>query len=146
MEIKIMTEEHVDGVGEIEQLCFSQPWSKNSLMMLTKEGAVACVALEDGRVAAYGGMMTVLDEGQITNIATHPDFRRRGYARAVTEALSQLGRERGLEGIYLEVRRSNQAAISLYHTCGYTVIGERRGFYSNPTEDALLMKKALGEE
>lgn len=133
-------------VAEIEALCFSQPWSENSLRMLTRESAVACVALEDGHVVAYGGMMTVLDEGQVTNIATHPRFRRRGYARAVTEALSDIGRQKGLDSIYLEVRRSNEGAIALYKSCGYLSIGERRGFYSNPTEDAILMKKALGEE
>ena len=145
MEIIKMTEEHISEVAEIERLCFSSPWSENSLRMLTDGRGVAYVAVCDGRVAAYGGMIAVLDEGQVTNIATHPELRRRGAARAVTEALISYGRKGGLEGIYLEVRKSNSAAISLYEGCGFVAVGERKKFYSDPCEDAILMKKTLVE-
>lgn len=141
-----MTEEHIPAVAEIEKLCFSSPWSENSLGMLTRDGGRAFVVTVDGQVVAYGGMLTVLDEGQVTNIATHPSFRRRGFARAVTEALISCGRTEGLESIYLEVRRSNLSAISLYESCGYRAIGERKNFYSDPVEDAILMKITLVEE
>ena len=141
-----MTEEHIAAVAEIERLCFSSPWSEKSLGMLTREGAKAFVITVDGQVAAYGGMLTVLDEGQVTNIATHPSFRRRGFAHAVTGALSSCGKAEGLESIYLEVRRSNLSAISLYESCGYRAIGERKNFYSDPVEDAILMKITLVEE
>ena len=79
-----LTEKSLDGVAELEKLCFSQPWSKNSLGLLLKEGiGVGMVCSSDGQVCAYGGMMVAVDEGQITNIATHPDYRRQGYGRAV---------------------------------------------------------------
>ena len=138
-----MTAKHICEVSELEELCFSSPWSKKSLEMLTEDGGVGVVVTENGRVAAYGGM---LDEGQITNIAVHPNFRRRGYGRAVTKALSDFGKQRGLSAIYLEVRRGNLAAQGLYLSCGYAEIGERKGFYSHPTEDAILMKINLQEE
>ncbi len=143
MKLEIMRAEHIAEVARLEKLCFSSPWSENSLGMLLGEGGVAFVAAADGRVAAYGGMMTVLDEGQVTNIATHPDYRRQGYAREITEALIGYGREQALEGIYLEVRESNSAAIALYTACGFEKIGIRRGFYTKPAEAAVLMKLNL---
>ena len=85
-----LTERTLDGVAELEKLCFSQPWSKNSLELLTREGiGVGMVCSSDGKICAYGGMIVAVDEGQITNIATHPDYRRRGLA---TLALGQITR------------------------------------------------------
>ena len=135
--------QHIEAVADIERQCFSQPWSEKSLEMLVGDGAVGVVALVDGKVAAYGGMLYVLDEGQITNIATHSEYRRRGLASLVVNELSKIARELELSGIYLEVRHSNIAAQSLYTACGYRRIGERRAFYSNPTEDAVRMRLAL---
>ena len=145
MEIVRLDSEHIPDVAGIEMLCFSSPWSEKSLELLTGDGGVGFVAVCEGQIAAYGGMMTVLDEGQVTNIATHPDFRRRGAAKRVVEALADYGRANGIESIYLEVRKSNNAAISLYEVCGFFAIGERKKFYSNPTEDAVIMKKTLVE-
>ena len=141
--IRRLTDEHIPEVAEIEALCFSEPWSQKSLGMLTEKNAVGFVAICDGRVAAYGGMICVLDEGQITNIATHPDYRRRGCGEQVVKALAQYGRENGLAEIYLEVRKSNVAARSLYSKLGFESLGERKGFYRNPTEDAVVMKITL---
>jgi ribosomal-protein-alanine N-acetyltransferase len=139
-EIKVLEKEHLPFVARIEELCFSQPWSEQSLELLLRDGAVGFVALVDGTVAAYGGMMYVLDEGQITNIATHPSYRKRGLGRAVVNALSEYAQENGISNVYLEVRESNAAARRLYAVCGYTEIGQRRRFYRDPVEDAVLMK------
>ncbi len=133
----------LDGAAEIEASCFAEPWSKKSLELLLGDSAVGFAVLDGDTVAAYGGMMTVLDEGQITNIAVHPDFRRRGYGRAVTEALLGYGVENGLSSVYLEVRRSNDAALLMYEKCGFQRIGVRKGFYRAPTEDAVLMQRKL---
>lgn len=137
--------EHIPCVAEIERLCFSSPWSPKSLELLTGNGGVGFVAIYDGQIIAYGGMMTVLDEGQVTNIATHPDFRRMGAARTVTDALAEYGRKNGISSIYLEVRKGNGAAIALYEGCGFFAVGERKRFYSDPIEDAVIMKKILVE-
>lgn len=146
MNVELMTQGHIGDVEEIERLCFSSPWSEESLGMLLREGGVGFVAVEDGRTVAYAGMLTVLDEGQITNIATHPDYRRRGFARAVTRALTEYAKEQELGSIYLEVRISNRTAIDLYESCGFYRIGTRKNFYSHPTEDAQLMKYDVREE
>ena len=145
MNVVKLGSEHIPCVAEIERLCFSSPWSPKSLEMLTGDGGIGFVAICEGHVVAYGGMMTVLDEGQVTNIATHPDFRRKGAARAVTEALAEYGRKNGVSTIYLEVRISNGAAIALYEGCGFFAVGERKKFYSDPIEDAVIMKKILVE-
>ena len=83
--------------------------------------------------------MVAVDEGQITNIATHPDFRRMGYGRAIVEALIKYAKNNHLDSISLEVRESNKAAIALYGDLGFKVEGRRKDFYTKPTEAALVM-------
>ena len=95
---------------------------------------------------AYGGMMLDPWEGQITNIATHPEYRRRGCGKAVTEALLKDAEARGAEQVSLEVRASNAGAIALYEELGFETAGVRKGFYQNPHEDALVMIKTFGKE
>ena len=135
-----LTDKTLDGVAELEKLCFSQPWSRNSLELLTKDGiGVGMVCSRDGKVCAYGGMMVAVDEGQITNIATHPDYRRQGFGRAVVESLIKYAKMNGLDSISLEVRESNRAAIDLYLSLGFKVEGKRKDFYTKPLENALIM-------
>ena len=135
-----LTKDAIPGAAELERLCFADPWSEKSLELLTNEGiGVGMVCRKDGIVCAYGGMLVAVDEGQITNIATHPDFRRMGYGRAVVEALIKYAKNNRLESISLEVRESNKAAISLYTELGFKVEGKRKDFYTKPTEAALVM-------
>ncbi len=135
-----LSERTLDGVAELERLCFAEPWSRNSLELLTKEGiGVGMTCSCDGVICAYGGMIVAVDEGQITNIAAHPDYRRRGYGRAIVEALIKYAKMNGLDSISLEVRESNKAAIELYGKLGFKVEGKRRDFYKKPTENALIM-------
>lgn len=132
---------HLSEVAELEALCFSEPWSEKSLELLLGETATGFVCVREGRVLAYGGMLIVPDEGQITNVAVHPDARRGGLGRAIVDAMIDEARARGLEQISLEVRVSNLAAIALYERAGFTVEGRRKGFYRRPVEDALVMLK-----
>ena len=135
-----LTAETIPGAAELEKLCFADPWSAKSLELLTHEGiGVGMVCRKDGIVCAYGGMLVAVDEGQITNIATHPDFRRMGYGRAVVESLIKYAKNNRLESISLEVRESNKAAIALYSDLGFKVEGKRKDFYTKPTEAALVM-------
>ena len=135
-----LTAETIPGVAELEKLCFAEPWSAKSLELLTNEGiGVGMVCRKDGIVCAYGGMLVAVDEGQITNIATHPDFRRMGYGRAVVESLVKYAKNNRLDSISLEVRESNKAAIELYSSFGFKVEGKRKDFYTKPTEAALVM-------
>jgi ribosomal-protein-alanine N-acetyltransferase len=143
IEIIRMSREHLSAVAEIEQISFSDPWSVESLELMLGEQAMGLVALEDGRVLGYVGMMCVLDEGQIINVATHPDARRRGVGRALMSAIEQSAKERGIVFLSLEVRESNTAARSLYSSLGWVECGIRKNFYSKPTENACIMTKSI---
>ena len=134
-----MTARHLADVAELERLSFAEPWSADSLRLLLGETGVAFVVCDGARAVAYGGMMCVAGEGQITNVAVHPDYRRRGYGREVTEALLRYAAENGFFEVSLEVRASNAAAIALYRAQGFATCGMRRNFYRKPTEDALVM-------
>ena len=127
-------------VAALERTVFKHPWSEAALTLLCGETAFGYAALEAGVVAAYGGMLTVLDEGQITNIATLPDYRRRGFAAEVLTALLAGARSRRLAFVTLEVRESNAPAIALYEKFGFAVVGRRKNFYTEPVEAALVMQ------
>ncbi len=136
--------EHLAPIAALEACVFHAPWSEESLALLTGETALGFVMMEGDTALCYGGMLTVLDEGQITNIATHPAHRRRGYAARVLEALLAAARERGLVEVTLEVRASNEAAIALYERYGFRTVGRRPRFYTHPVEDALVMSCKTG--
>ena len=139
MTVEKLTAAHLSAVAELELLCFSDPWSEKALELLVSDGAYGAVCLQDGRVMAYGGVLWAPDEGQITNIATHPDARRRGMGAAVLEHLIAEACSRGCDQLSLEARVSNIGAIALYERYGFLKMGLRRGFYKHPTEDAYVM-------
>ena len=141
--IEKMSREHLSEVASIEERSFSLPWSLESFELMLTEQASALVALEDGRVLGYVGMMCVLDEGQIINVAVHPEARRRGVGRRLMEAAQTYAKERGIVFLSLEVRESNIAARSLYSSLGWEEQGIRKGFYSHPVENACVMTKSI---
>lgn len=143
IEIKRLSAEHIAEVAYIEELCFSIPWSAKSLELLIKDKNVGFVAFCDGQVVAYAGMITVLDEGQITNIATHPDYRRRGIARSLMHEIDGYAEDNALSLLSLEVREQNVAAIALYSECGWEKAGIRKNFYSSPRDNGVVMIKVF---
>ena len=143
MRVVRVTRAHLTQIAALEQLCFHAPWSEGALELLCGDTATGFVVLDGEAVVAYGGMLCVLDEGQITNIATHPDHRRRGLGRAVVKALLDTARTHGLVSISLEVRESNLAAIALYQRLGFVTCGRRPHFYTHPVEAALVMVATL---
>ena len=141
VEIRRFTREDIPYLVNIEKACFSEPWSEKSFETLFSGQNLGFVALVDGVVAAYVGLICVLDEGQITNIATHPDYRRRGLARLLLRALDQYSTENGIVLLSLEVREKNTAARSLYESEGWQNAGLRKNFYMKPTDNAVVMIK-----
>ncbi|MBQ9162167.1 MAG: ribosomal protein S18-alanine N-acetyltransferase [Clostridia bacterium] len=138
------TDAHLDGAAELERLCFSSPWSRESLKLLTNDGiGVGFVCECEGKIAAYGGMLIAVDEGQITNVAVHPDYRRRGMAGAILNSLMRYAKSCHADSVTLEVRASNAAAIALYKKAGFVEVGRRRAFYTKPVEDAIIMTVKL---
>lgn len=138
-----MQPKHVPAVAGLEQLCFSQPWSEAALLeSLQSPQAVFLVALEGETLLGYGGMHLVLGEGYIDNIAVFPQYRGRGVASGIINALA----ERAEVFLTLEVRESNLPARRLYASLHFQEAGRRRNFYSNPTEDGLIYTKHTGKE
>lgn len=135
--------EHIRAISEIEKLCFSRPRSYNSLMTeLDNNNAVFLTALDpNNTVMAYGGMNTVLDEAYVVNIAVHPDYRCHGIATAIVSRLIDYCKENNYSFITLEVRPSNTVARNLYTKLGFVELGERKDFYCNPKENAVIMTK-----
>ncbi len=143
MSTKILEEGQLSALAELERLCFPKPWSEDALSLLLREGNFGVVSLEGERVCAYAGIVTVPPEGEITNVATHPDCRRRGYAREALLSLIDEARNRNICRVTLEVRESNTAARALYESLGFTLCGRRKNFYSQPREDGLILEKVL---
>jgi ribosomal-protein-alanine N-acetyltransferase len=141
-ELKIvpMEERHLDDLAELERLCFSEPWTKPGLAMeIGRAGAVFAVAELDGKTVGYAGMNCVLDECYIDDVAVFPEYRRLGIARTLMEYLIGEAKKRHASFLSLEVRVSNSAANALYRSLGFREAGLRRGFYSQPNEDALIL-------
>lgn len=144
MEITPMKLEDLSDVLEIEVLAFATPWSRSSFLyeLLENERALYLVAKnESNRVLGYVGMWIVFDEGHITNLATHPNFRRLGIANKLMNELVRVSKEMGVHYLTLEVRRTNNSAHDLYQKMGFVHMGVRRKYYLDNNEDALIMWK-----
>ena len=100
-EILPMTESDLDEVTRLERECFSVPWSRESFVWAkNNENAYFIVAEDDGNILGYAGLCFVLDEGDIANVATAPEYRRRGIASALTSRLAIEILERGKVPFY----------------------------------------------
>ena len=142
IEIALMDEGNFREVAAIEAACFSQPWSEKTFFEeLSNPNAHTYLAYHQGEAAGFLSVWEVCGEVSINNIAVVQKHRRRGIARALMERM--LSDLRGAQSVTLEVRKSNGAAISLYESLGFKAVGERRGFYSLPVEDAILMTKVM---
>ena len=137
----------LDSLEELEKLCFSVPWTRDQLRSALPDSThELLVAEEDGKVLGYIGMMAVLDEGYISNVAVAPEERRRGIGRSLVRFMLLQAAKRGLQFATLEVREHNEGAIALYSGEFFRVVGRRRGYYDHPKEDALLMTYFFDEE
>ncbi len=139
-----MTECHIKHLSEIEKQCFSTPWSENALREeLTNANARFFVAAIGDDIAGYIGAHNILGEVYITNVAVNSAYRRKGVGKALVQYLCSYSEAENGDFITLEVRKSNEAAKKLYENQGFGVVGERKSFYENPREDAVLMTKFL---
>ena len=133
--------EDAGDIYEIEQICFPDPWSLDSISYELEESprAFYVVAQHSGKVVGYAGLWWVLDEGHITNVAVRPGYRNRKIAEGILSVLLEHTIEQGILHHTLEVRRSNEPAINLYEKFGFETCGVRKGYYRFGGEDALIM-------
>ena len=144
MMIVTMNAEHVAQVAELEKICFgTEAWSLNSVTSeLNNPLSFWLVAVDGDNVAGYVGSQTVMDESDMMNVAVHPDYRKQGIATALIVGLVEELRKRGSRCLTLEVRASNENAISVYQKLQFQEVGRRKNYYRNPKEDALILRKA----
>lgn len=133
-------EKDLEELAALEQEIFPDPWSKKGLEeTLGQPGAVIFGVWEEEILAGYVIFYYVPDEGEIARIGVARPFRRRGAAGMLFERLLMFCAERGVEKLFLEVRESNAPARAFYRKCGFKENGIRKKFYTNPSEDAILM-------
>ena len=144
--IRRMKPEDVHEVSEIEASLFSVPWSEESFREITeKDFYVFFVASDLTRILGFAGMSVVDAEADITNVAVRKDEQHNGIGRALMKVLKAHARDHGIETLFLEVRASNEPAISLYESEGFKAVGRRKDYYEFPREDAVLYALALSE-
>lgn len=144
MLIRKMTLEDVAAVVEIEQACFSLPWSEQSFEdSVSREDTIFLVCEEASVITGYMGMYISFDEASVTNVAVSPNYRKKGYGEQLVAAAKDAAKNAGAEHIFLEVRVSNAPAISLYKKMGFEELGIRKKFYEHPVEDAIIMKVGI---
>jgi len=133
-------------VIEIERACFTDPWSYSIFLGdLESENTITLVARIKKKIVGFAICMQIVDELHLTNIAVHPDFQRKKVGHQLLERLFYIGDRNKFSIMYLDVRRSNIQAISFYKRYGFDVLYERKGYYKNPPEDALVMVLKLSE-
>lgn len=148
IKLLLLNEEYVDSLVKLEAECFTNPWSTNMFLGDLKSGHTCYIGAfnENDELIGYIGMWKTGGVGEITNVAVHPNHRRRGIASSLIVKLCDFCTERDLLHINLEVRESNDNAILLYEKYGFEKVGLRKNYYKNPTENAILMTKTLLEE
>lgn len=150
MIIRQATIDDAEAIFEIENLCFPDPWSLESLEYEMEENPAAFYVVAeieepeeggsaDKLIVGYAGLWWIENEGHITNVAVRPGYRNRHIATQIVETLLDFTQEEGIDDFTLEVRRSNEAALGLYEKFGFEVEGVRKGYYRHGKEDALIL-------
>ena len=140
----ILRPELVESLYELETLCFTVPWTKQAFENeLNNPNAHYVLLTEDDAVIAYCAFWQAADSADITNVAVHPDYRRKGLGKQVLQRALEDAQAHGIAQLFLEVRISNEAAQALYTSCGFTRVGERKKYYADNQEDAVIMAKNL---
>ena len=140
MQLRDMAAADLFKVADLERRLFSDPWSIDSFKgALRSQNQVFLVCDDDGTIAGYCGMLMVPGEGQILNVAVDENYRRRGLATEMLNAMIDIGTTNEIFLYTLEVRENNEPALALYKSVGFVPTGRRKGYYKNPEEDAILM-------
>lgn len=139
---KLQDERDLDGVLEVEDESFTNPWTRDMYAWELQNRSVChifVVRTPDVRVAGFCAFWLVFDEIHINNVALRPALRNRGLGTALMHRIMHEARQLGARRATLEVRASNVGARRLYERLGFTISGTRRNYYTNPVEDALIL-------
>jgi ribosomal-protein-alanine N-acetyltransferase len=139
-------ESDIGDVAAVERLCFADPWSEESFArLIDAPPAIFLVALfsPNEGIAGYIIAFSVGEDAEVLNVAVHPQFRGKGLAGQMLDAVLIELSSRGVRTAFLEVRESNAAALSLYTSRGFSEIGRRSKYYRRPVEDALVLRRFI---
>ena len=138
--IEKMKSDDIANVVEVERSSFDIPWSKESFENeLKNKLAIYLVAKVEEKAVGYVGVWKIFDEGHITNVAVHPEFRGQGIGKSLISELLSLCEKENIISLTLEVRKSNVIAQNLYKSFGFVEEGIRKCYYSDNNEDAIIM-------
>jgi ribosomal-protein-alanine N-acetyltransferase len=144
--IQEATRGNLDELVALDEICFSVPWSRKSFEAELTGNQFSRVLMiphrEYGRkvqAIAYICVWIIFEEIRFLNLAVHPEFRRQGFARQLIGEALRLGAKASCCRGMLEVRETNHAAIKLYQCFQFQSYATRKSYYTNPTEDAILM-------
>lgn len=144
--IRRMKESDIPEVARLEKEIFPDPWSEGAISeTFEQEQTLLLVAYEDRKLIGYLILYFVLEEGEIARIAVIPECRRQGVGARMLLELEDLCEDNGITKLLLDVRESNETAISFYTSYGFVQDGVRRDFYSDPQEDGILMSREIGK-
>lgn len=131
-------------LSALDKLCVgADGWSAESFRSETqKDNGIVLYIMDGEQVMALLSGYTAVGEADITSVAVHPDYRRKGLAQKLMEYF-EAHLPSDTESIFLEVRESNSSAIALYRKCGFMQLSVRRNFYTDPRENAVVMQKKL---
>jgi len=142
--IELMKVDDIKNVVEVENKSFTIPWHEESFVQeLANNLALYLVAKIEEKAVGYVGVWKILNEGHITNVAVHPDYRNKGIGKALVSELLLLCIKDGINSFTLEVRESNLIAQKLYKDLGFEEAGIRKKYYSDNNENAIIMWKKL---
>lgn len=138
--IRDIHEQDISYIASIDAMAFSTPWSENLFLNeIRKPSSIARIAVFGDMPAGYIFAEQMFDEGQIFRLAVHPDYRKMKVATMLLENVIEELRSRFCRSAYLEVRASDSVAQRLYRNFGFKVSGIRKGYYTAPQEDAVIM-------
>jgi ribosomal-protein-alanine N-acetyltransferase len=130
-------------VVAVERASYAAGWPSTAFEReLTQNAMARYVVLRDGdrsRIKGFAGLWLMVDEAHVVTVAVLPEVRRRGYGRALVHGLMAIAVGHEMAMATLEVRESNTAARALYRTYGFYEVGERKKYYSDNHEDAVIM-------
>ena len=142
--IRKATEDDLPWILGLEQEAFSPPWTHGALLSeVYKEDSYFVIAIENEIKLGFIIMRSMVDCGELLQIAVGTSIRRRGIADFLMRVMLDYARVNTVTSIFLEVRKSNTAAVNLYKKHGYTLVRRRKNYYTNPVEDALVMSVRL---
>jgi len=139
--IKKMKYEDLDFIIEIENNAFSNPWTLTMFREeINKQQSYVIKSTKTDLVIGYICGRKILDEYHITNLAVSQEFQRRGLGTRLVKYIIGKMKLRNCREFYLEVRKNNLRALRMYLKIGFMIVGVRKEYYSEPVDDAIIMK------